>query len=510
MAAPSVSVIVAVYNVEDFLGECLDSVLGQSIGRGNLELIAVNDGSTDGSAAILDDYATKNPEVTVIHQPNSGGPGAPRNVALDRARGDYVFFLDSDDYLGSEALERMVAMAERNGSDVVLGKMVGTGGRQVPESMFRQSRDKADLYRHNVYNTLSPTKLYRRALIERLGLRFPEGLRTGEDQPFTALVYFNAEAISVVADYDCYYATRRPGHVSLTQAGSDHLERLPQVAEMMELVAKHVEPGENRNRLLLRHIRQEIVSRFQARWLAMEEPDKERVFQESRRLLDRWHNEWIQDQLAPWDALRAHCVANGLRKELEDIAHCSAEEAESSAIVDDKQVFANYPHFRKSAIPDEMYELTKRIKTRCSLEHAKVDGSVVVLRGTAYLTVIGAYDTTVDIVVQSRDKQKKRRVSAVMEPTPDLTEGSYAYPAAAFTARIADWPLGTWDLFAVVGSQGLERRVRLATPEDEPENGRGTIRLFTTGHGNLSVRVTPKVSFLRKVVRKLRKMLSRR
>src|SRR6186713_2753816 len=104
----TVSVVVPVWNVAPWLGECLASVDGQTIGTAALELVAVDDGSTDGSGAMLDAYATGRPWVTVLHQANSGGPGAPRNAGVELARGRYVFFLDADDYLAPDALERMV------------------------------------------------------------------------------------------------------------------------------------------------------------------------------------------------------------------------------------------------------------------------------------------------------------------------------------------------------------------------------------------------------------------
>jgi glycosyltransferase involved in cell wall biosynthesis len=215
VTSPDVSVVIPVWNVERFLPECLDSVLTQTIGRDRLEVVAVDDGSTDRSGALLDEYAARYPQVKAIHEPNSGGPGRPRNVGLDHATGTYVFFLDADDYLGSEALERLVAMAERNSSDIVLAKMVGVDGRMVPTRPFRRNLDRARL--SQVYSTLTVLKLFRRSLIERVGLRFAEGLRGGEDGPFTAQAYLEAGVISVVADYDCYYCRLREG--SQTKSG---------------------------------------------------------------------------------------------------------------------------------------------------------------------------------------------------------------------------------------------------------------------------------------------------
>ncbi|MGJ3559518.1 glycosyltransferase family 2 protein [Streptomyces sp. INA 01156] len=91
-----------------------------------MEVIAVDDGSTDGTGECLEEFAGRAPmPVTVIRQANSGGPSGPRNIGLDRATGRYVFFLDADDRLGHEALQRMVAMADRAGTDVVLGRVEG-------------------------------------------------------------------------------------------------------------------------------------------------------------------------------------------------------------------------------------------------------------------------------------------------------------------------------------------------------------------------------------------------
>ena len=135
-----VSVIVPVWNVEPWLRQSLDSALDQSIGRDRLEIVAVDDGSTDGSGAILDEYARRHEQLQVVHIENSGGPGRPRNVAMAQARGRYLFFLDGDDYLGPEALERLVDMAERNGSDIVVARIVGIDGRQALQRSALRAR----------------------------------------------------------------------------------------------------------------------------------------------------------------------------------------------------------------------------------------------------------------------------------------------------------------------------------------------------------------------------------
>src|ERR1051326_9149941 len=99
MAMPDVTVIVAVYNAGPYLHRCLRSLAGQTLDADRLEIIAVDDGSTDGSGAVLDRFAAAHPgRLTVLHQANSGGPAGPNNRALDLATGRYVFFLGADDY----------------------------------------------------------------------------------------------------------------------------------------------------------------------------------------------------------------------------------------------------------------------------------------------------------------------------------------------------------------------------------------------------------------------------
>ena len=186
MTSPDVTVVVAVYNTMPYLTDCLNSLVGQSIGLDRLEIVAVDDGSTDDSAAELDRFAKKYPDtVKVIHQANSGGPAAPSNRALDLATGRYVYFIGSDDHLGKEALERMVAYADKHESDVVIGKMVGTNGRYVHQALFKKSDPDISMFDSALPYTLANTKLFRRELVEKHNLRFPEDLPVGSDMPFT-------------------------------------------------------------------------------------------------------------------------------------------------------------------------------------------------------------------------------------------------------------------------------------------------------------------------------------
>ena len=126
-AAPTVSIIVPVYNAAGALRRCIDSILGQEYR--DFELIALDDGSHDDSPAILDEYAAKDPRVRVIHKPNSGVSDT-RNQGMALARGTYIQFLDADDWITEDATKLLVRAAEHSGADMVIAdfyRVVGEG-----------------------------------------------------------------------------------------------------------------------------------------------------------------------------------------------------------------------------------------------------------------------------------------------------------------------------------------------------------------------------------------------
>src|SRR5919199_608097 len=114
-----VSAIVPVYNPGDHIDRCIETLVDQSLTEHEYEVIFVDDGSTDGTPERLDRLAAEHEHVRVEHIPNSGWPGRPRNVGIAMARGEFVFFVDNDDWVEREALERLHRRAVQDGADVV-------------------------------------------------------------------------------------------------------------------------------------------------------------------------------------------------------------------------------------------------------------------------------------------------------------------------------------------------------------------------------------------------------
>ena len=190
---------------------------------GELELIFVDDGSTDATPARLDELAAAHRHVRVQHIPNSGWPGKPRNLGIDMAQGEYVFFADNDDWLEADAIERLHATAVQDRADIVIGKVVGHGKR-VPLRIFESNLHGIGFDSDLLLGLLTPAKLFRRRLLDEGGLRFPEGRRRLEDHVLVLGAYFAAERISVLADRPVYHWMRReaPGQrllPSLRRAG---------------------------------------------------------------------------------------------------------------------------------------------------------------------------------------------------------------------------------------------------------------------------------------------------
>jgi len=255
-----VSVIVPVHNPGENISECIASLVSQSLSSTDYEIVFVDDGSTDATPARLDALAAEHTHVRVEHIPNSGWPGRPRNVGLDLAQGKFVYFVDNDDWLGPEALERMHAMAVADEADVVVGKVVGHG-KYVPPGLFRENLHGVSLRDAPLVGLLSPHKLFRRSFLVEHALRFPEGRRRLEDHVFVLRAYFATDRVSVLADYPCYHWMRRGSDNASSGEAWDPVPYYAAVREVLDIVDEHTEPGELRDRLYLRWYRAKTLGR---------------------------------------------------------------------------------------------------------------------------------------------------------------------------------------------------------------------------------------------------------
>ena len=214
-----ISVIVPIYKVEDYLPKCIDSILNQTYK--DLEIILVDDGSPDNCGKICDEYAKQDKRIRVIHKEN-GGLSSARNAGIEAAKGDYIGFVDSDDYISMDMYEKMVVSIETENADVSVCcfKYVNEDGSAFETSVKpfekyevlskEQAIDKiTTLDRYYTHFATAVNKLYRRAVIE--DLKFEEG-RVHEDEFIAHLVYFNCSKIVIMPD-ELYYYVQRSGSI---------------------------------------------------------------------------------------------------------------------------------------------------------------------------------------------------------------------------------------------------------------------------------------------------------
>jgi glycosyltransferase involved in cell wall biosynthesis len=306
-----VSVIVPVYNPGPHIDDLLASLLGQTMPAGDLELIFVDDGSTDGTSARLDDLAARHRHVRVQHIPNSGWPGRPRNLGIDMAQGDYVFFADNDDYLERDAIERLHATAVQDRADIVLGKVVGHGKR-VPLRTFEATRHAIRFDSDLLLGLLTPAKLFRRRLLDERGLRFPEGKVRLEDHAFVIPAYFAAERISILADRPVYHWMRREDQDNASYARFDAEAYFASVRRVLDLVEANAVPGPLREELLVHWYRGKMLNRVGGRsWLWRDEDVRRELYEAVRPLALERFGEDVHERLEFNLRLRSKLLRRG-------------------------------------------------------------------------------------------------------------------------------------------------------------------------------------------------------
>ena len=216
---PMVSIVVPIYNAENYLRRCVDSILNQEYT--DFELLLVNDGSTDASGDICEEYGDQDPRVIVIQKENTGVSDS-RNRALDRARGKYLQFLDSDDWITPDATRLFVRAAEEYGCDMVIsdfyrvvGERLSTKGDIEEEGVLTREEFAAHMMENpaDFYYGVLWNKLYRRDIVEEHNLRMDTDINWCEDFMFN-LEYIRYAKVFYALHAPIYYYVKRKGSLA--------------------------------------------------------------------------------------------------------------------------------------------------------------------------------------------------------------------------------------------------------------------------------------------------------
>ena len=224
MSKVDISIIVPVYNVEEYLAECVNSLLAQT--KKEIEIILVDDGSTDMSGSICDEYAEKYPNIYVIHQENMGQSIA-RNKGVQHSKGKYILYLDSDDYIDKRTCEVLFDAAIKTGSDIVRGDMIGhkreteNDGKTVITADYLASSIK-----NKYYDIVAMLDLVKKEVLHNRNIKFIENCFY-EDQEYTLKLLLDDKTTITKISFPFYFYRSNPNsttHIHTRKKGSDFIK----------------------------------------------------------------------------------------------------------------------------------------------------------------------------------------------------------------------------------------------------------------------------------------------
>lgn len=272
MKKPIISVIVPVYNVEEYLPKCLDSILNQTFS--NIEIICVNDGSTDGSRKILEEYKKRDFRIKIVDKKN-GGLSSARNAGMKVAQGEFYSFIDSDDWIDKTMLEKLYENITTLNTDISICAVhqFDETNQKIDDSNPYYTLEFFDETFNNTvfsYKETKPfimdvcvmawNKLYRKSLIEECQAEFPDGL-IFEDGPFFFTIFFKTDRVSIVRDFLYFYRINRKNSI-IQKAGKKFLDVID-VAEIMYSKIKDLPDFEDIKYIFFRKKVEDFIYRFE-------------------------------------------------------------------------------------------------------------------------------------------------------------------------------------------------------------------------------------------------------
>jgi CDP-glycerol glycerophosphotransferase len=485
---PLLSVVVPVYNVSDYLGACLESLVAQTLD--DLEVIVVDDGSTDGSGEMADAFVAGRPNWRVLHVEN-GGLGRARNIGMDDSTSEFVAFVDSDDLIPRDAYELMLHAVRESGSDMVCGGVLRFDGARTFTSPLHRRAIKRNLMRTHIHETPSLifdstawNKIYRRSFLLEHGLRFPEGVYY-EDIPLTLPAHFLASSVDVLADPVYLWRERQTAVLSITQRRAETknlVDRMAAVSSVDDfLVGREDDAGKEV------HDRKVLTVDIPLFLDVLHEGTRE--FQEQvvtvvRDYLRRVPATTIS-RMPPIRRLQYHLIGRGLVDELLELHEYYRVPANRGRFVrSGLRMYADLP-FRKDpalGIPDSVYEVTRSQPLRTGVRDVRWKGGDLHIDGHAFIHRV-AEPTRASSVRrfqlrrEDAPSHERHTLSAKRVHRPDLTARTtgalLSYDAAGFRLRVPAGALrlgpgerqGRFELLAQVATPAARRGSSIGNPE---------------------------------------------
>ncbi len=478
--------VVPIYDVEDYLVSCLESIAAQTFTA--LDVVLVDDGSTDRSGELADDFAAGRESWRVLHVEN-GGLGRARNIGLDAADGEYVTFVDSDDVVPRDAYELMMHAIEGSGSDIVSGGVLRYDGAHTrPSGLHRRAVPETRMATHVrqmpslLYDTTAWNKIFRRPFLLDHGLRFPEGVYY-EDIPLTVPAHFLARSVDLIQEPVYLWRERQTTEQSITQRRSESrnlVDRMAAVSSVNEFLER---TGEVEGKRL--HDRKVLTLDMPLFLDVLHEGDDEfadtlvRLFAEYLRDVDPA----VIATLPARRRLAYHLISVGRTAELVEAHRLQLRDPKPRVVRRGLRLFVKLPFFgdRAVGVPDSVYDVTRSQSLVTGIRDVRWSGSTLEVDGHGYID--GVPDLGPGTTVHRLQlrlvgaKAERRTVRARRVRRTDITgrakKPAVNYDGCGFLARIpaADVALTQgsdaveYELVAQVAAPAARRGSVVGSPE---------------------------------------------
>jgi CDP-glycerol glycerophosphotransferase len=474
-----ISVVVPVYNVAAYLEACLESLARQTMA--DLEVVLVDDGSTDASPEIAERFASRDDRFRLVRQAN-GGQATARNRGIEQTSGEFLAFVDGDDVLPRHAYGRLLGALERTGSDFATGSVrrltsLGTSRATFLGDAFEEERLETHITRLPALTVdrLACNKLFRRSFWDEHGFRFPEGVRN-EDIPVVMTAHYLARSVDVLRATVYLWRRREAGDLSGSQrrSGTKALrDRVAAVDRVSRFLA-----GRGMVEAKCEYDRSVVGNdlRYFLDVLDSAGDDERRLFLElANDFLDR-ADERVLDQPLAIDRVKWHLVRRGALPELLEVLRFEVEDlAETPPVRELGRFYGDYPFRtgRRDRLPRRLYRLDEELALVARLDELRWEAETLRILGHAYVELIGAPEPgsqKVDLVARRVDG-KGRAVRLRVEPVarPDVTsqeaQALVGLDGSGFVASLdlrklrllRRWRVSRWRIELRVRAAGVKR-----------------------------------------------------
>ncbi|MGN6302109.1 MAG: glycosyltransferase, partial [Angustibacter sp.] len=480
-----VSVVVPIHDVEDFLPECLASLAAQTLT--DLEVVLVDDASSDRSGQIAAEFAEDRPGWQVLSV-TAGSPGAARNAGIAVATGTYLSFVDSDDVVPADGIERLAAVLEQTGSDIACGMAMRYDGLKTWPSPLQRVAIRETRLRTHISRTpalLRDTtvwaKLYRRSFWDRIGLAFPEGVLF-EDMSVATVAQLEARSVDLIEQPVYWWRIRQSDAQSITQRRTE-VRNLEDRMAALRVIDRHLRDRSDKA-LKRAHDQKVLKYDFPVHMNAL--PDAERTFQE--RFVELV-GEYVRSadprtlaKLKPALRLPYHLAARGKVDEVVQVMDVARDPRRNRRFRRRRlRMYADLPFLFDAAVgvPPAVYDVTRSQPMATGIRDVSWSGTSLTVDGHAYIdrsSMHWPWASGIRVFARNTADHQQRvplrtRRRRRLDVTAKMTTDPISYDWSGFAARLDARALaaaavggGRWEVVVQVATLWARRGGRLGRP----------------------------------------------